>query len=66
VPTCSACGFEPHPGLPRHAARPLISVVDEVGTSELCGLCVIQLLSRLGYSGDVTVFVARPHVKAAV
>jgi hypothetical protein len=66
VPTCSCCGFEPHPDLPRAASRPLINVVDEFGTATVCGLCSIGLLSRLGASGDVTVFVARPGVKAAV
>jgi hypothetical protein len=66
MPTCSCCGFQSHPDLPRHATRPLIDVVDELGTSVVCGLCLIGLLSRLGTSGDVTVFVARPGVKAAV
>jgi hypothetical protein len=64
--TCSSCGFEPHPDLPRAATRPLISVVDEFGASTVCGLCAVGLLARLGGSGDVTVLVARPHTTATV
>jgi hypothetical protein len=60
--TCSYCHTPAIPAGPD--ARHLISVVDELGKSELCGLCVITLLARLGSSGDVTVFVSRPAVVA--
>jgi hypothetical protein len=56
--TCSDCGTPAIPSGPN--ARRLITVVDELGTSAMCDLHVIGLLSRLARAGDVTVFVARP------
>lgn len=53
---CSKCGFR---------RRALIPVVDELGASRVCDLCLIELLSKLGSSGDVTVFVGRPNVTAS-
>jgi hypothetical protein len=50
--TCSNCGA------PAAQDRALIPVVDELGQSAMCGLCLIGLLARLGR--EVTVFVARP------
>lgn len=49
--TCSRC----------HRVRDgLIPVIDETGSSAICGLCVVAELPRWVLSGDVTVFVARP------
>ena len=56
--TCSSCGAPAAPD------RTLFPVVDEVGRSEMCGLCLIQVLARCAHSGDVTVFLARPHAVA--
>lgn len=42
----------------------LIKVVDEDGSFLLCGLCVLQLVTRLGHSGDITVLVAHTAVTA--
>jgi hypothetical protein len=57
--TCSSCGS---PGSDR---RVLFPVVDELGRSAMCGLCLISLLSRVRSSADVTVFVARPAAVAS-
>jgi hypothetical protein len=61
--SCSSCQTPSIPSGPD--ARRLIPVVDELGTTVVCGLCVIPLLSRLSKSGDVTVFVARPAAVAS-
>lgn len=60
---CSMCGFRASPQTPRPDGRVLISLVDEIGTSLVCGLCVITLLPRLG--GELTLFVARPSAVAS-
>jgi hypothetical protein len=52
--TCSSCGA------PAAQDRVLFPVVDELGRTEMCGLCLITVLARWPRSGDVTVFVARP------
>jgi hypothetical protein len=53
--TCSSCGAPAGRG-----ADHLIPVVDELGRTEMCGLCLITVLARWPQSGDVTVFLARP------
>lgn len=57
VSTCSICGAPDGRG-----GHVLIPVVDDHGSTERCGLCVIPLLAQVRASGDVTVFVARPQV----
>jgi hypothetical protein len=52
--TCFTCG----------TPADLFPVVDELGRTDLCGLCLIQVLARWAHSGDVTVFLARPHAVA--
>jgi hypothetical protein len=50
--TCSRCGSA---GRDR-----LIPVVDETGSTAICGLCLIAELPRWVLAGGVTVLVARP------
>jgi hypothetical protein len=52
--TCSTCGA------PAAQDRALFPVVDELGRTEMCGLCLITVLARWPHAGDVTVFLARP------
>jgi hypothetical protein len=62
---CSKCGFRVTPSTARPRRRALIRVVDELGSSQLCDVCVLILIADLGSSGDVTVFVGRPNVTAS-
>lgn len=60
---CSHCGVRAVPDAPRRDRVVLITVVSELGSSAVCGLCVITLLPRLG--SDLTLFVARPAAVAS-
>lgn len=53
--TCTTCGKPAG-----RTGRALIPTVDEVGCGEICWVCLLDLLTRLRTSGDVTVFLARP------
>lgn len=61
---CSNCGYSPTPGAPRSTRRALIRVVDELGSDNLCDLCVLPLLARLGGTGEITLMVGRPAAVA--
>lgn len=60
VARCAHCGFRAHSNLPRPQQRPMIAVIDEIGRSLVCALCLIVVLSSATLAADVTVFVARP------
>lgn len=55
--TCPRC-HQPARGL-------LMTVVDQHGSSRLCGLCLVLVLQAVEASGDVTVFVADREIADA-
>lgn len=49
---CAGCGRANEPFL--------IPVIDETGSSAICGLCVVAELPRWLLAGDVALLVSRP------
>ena len=44
---CSSCGFQHHPGDRGRARRGVVPVVDKVGSSFVCVLCAVQLVTAV-------------------
>lgn len=57
---CCSCGYSPNPRAPRSTGRALIRVVDELGSDNVCDLCLLPVVARLGGTGEITMLVARP------
>jgi hypothetical protein len=50
--TCSICGRADRGGV--------MPVIDETGSSAICGVCVVAKLPRWLLTGDVALLVSRP------